>query len=390
MGSVARKIVTFFLISSSCFAAADTDGALKKIREQISTIQHDLTDSSARRTNSVSQLKKIRKLLTLQSKEITLSQNKIGQLNSSLDELAGQRAEVAARVEREKNTIRSRIMDLYKVAEIDQFNDRLKVVEALHFDLFAQKSFFLKKNLEREFADVTKLQEDVQHAMALELKILEERNKLDYYVLELKDKAAELSADKQIHEEIMKTNRVNHLEALRRIQALRESERELEKMLGQFESRAERATAGGASTLAGYKGKLLIPVGGAIVGRFGRSFNPRTNLLTFQKGISIDAASGSEVRAVHDGQVVYKGELKNYGSVVIVEHPGQYFSLYGQLSNAAVKEGNVLRAGDKIGITSHEPFYFEIRSKNVALNPMPWFSEGTLLAKKGDRNVQWQ
>ncbi|HRK02743.1 MAG TPA: peptidoglycan DD-metalloendopeptidase family protein [Oligoflexia bacterium] len=374
-------------IKNSMMAASKLNAdAIVHLRSEITSLQRELTESKVRETSSNSQLKKIKKLLSLQAREIQLSEQRILQLNTSLDELSRRRLEVALRIEEQKKIIRKRLLELYKLAGVDHFGDRFKLLEILNADVFAQKSYFLNKVLTRDIASVHKLQGDVQEALALELKILEERNKLDYYVFELKDKSAELTANRQIHQEILKTNRVNHLEALKRIRSLRESEMELEQMLDQFQHKKSETSE--PFSLASLKGQLELPVDGAIVSEFGRSFNPKTNLLTFQKGISIETAANSNVRAVHEGQVVYQGPLKNYGSIVILEHPGQYFSLYGQLAKTGLKVGDVLRKGELVGATSEAPFYFEIREKNVAVNPVQWINHQAVANfKNGGKHV---
>ncbi len=96
--------------------------------------------------------------------------------------------------------------------------------------------------------------------------------------------------------------------------------------------------------------------------------------MTFQKGIGIQAPQNQAVRSVAPGEVVFAGPLKNYGEVVIVEHPGKYFTLYGNLANATVKRGAKVSNATSLGRTSNESLYFEVREKNVAANPLTWLS----------------
>src|SRR5262249_16082020 len=156
------------------------------------------------------------------------------------------------------------------------------------------KTYFLSKSLHKDLASVERLKRDVQEALALELRILDQKNKLDYYVNELSDQATLLSAHEEVQKEILPPNRTSRLEALRRIRSMRESEHELDLMIGTLKSASGRADTG----LASLKGKLPAPPDGPVLSTFGKSFNSKTNLLTFQKGITLGARASSEVRAV--------------------------------------------------------------------------------------------
>ena len=271
-----------------------------------------------------------------------------------------------------------------------------------------QKAYFLAKTLGKELANVARLRENVTQAQVLELRILEEKNRLDYYVQEMHSEIALLGANEDVQKEIIRTNRTNRLEALSRVRSLRESEHELEKVLASFKPQLKPPTKPPtkppmvaqpiavssavqkplSSTdiltldLASLRGKLPFPVLGRVASSFGKSYNPKTNLLTFQKGITIEAAPMVEVKAVSDGKVVFAGPLKNYGLIAIVEHPGQYYTLYGQMGNVAIAEGAEVKQGRVLGRTSGEPLYFEIRNKNVAIDPIKWLSNGSITLSK--------
>jgi septal ring factor EnvC (AmiA/AmiB activator) len=358
------------LAAVAAFGAPDPNVELRTVRGEINSIERDLIETRESQANAGIQLKKIRRLLALQQKEIQLSRARVDQLEAGMKDLAARKQELLDSIERQKIALRLKLRELHRLTEMTPLDATwLADLEAQN-----QKAYFLAKNLRKDLSSVERLKADVQEALALELRILDEKNKLDYYVNELSDQATLLSANEEVQKEILRTNRTSRLDALRRMRSLRESERELDLMLGALRDAGGRVDAG----LAAMKGKLPAPLDGPVLSTFGKSFNSKTNLLTFQKGITLGTKPSADVRAVSSGKVAFAGPLKSYGLIVIVEHPGQFYTLYGQLGAVDVEEGALVRQGDALGKTSSEPLYFEIRDKNVAINPLQWLANGSI------------
>ena len=107
---------------------------------------------------------------------------------------------------------------------------------------------------------------------------------------------------------------------------------------------------------------------------FGRAFDPKSGLYIFKKGIDISTPHREVVKAVFPGKIAHVGELPDYGLVVIVDHGNHFYSLCGHLGKATRKLNEPVEKGDAIGVTgdSATPLYFEIRARNVAVNPLQW------------------
>ena len=87
------------------------------------------------------------------------------------------------------------------------------------------------------------------------------------------------------------------------------------------------------------------PVRGDILRRFGPvGVSERNN------GINIGAPAGSEVRAAAAGRVGYVGDdLAGQGLTVLVVHRDGWRSVYGHLGTATVRDGDDVRAGQRVG-----------------------------------------
>jgi septal ring factor EnvC (AmiA/AmiB activator) len=130
------------------------------------------------------------------------------------------------------------------------------------------------------------------------------------------------------------------------------------------------------SSFAKAKGKLPFPVSGNVVGRFGKTFDKASGLNVFKKGIEIASRASTDIRAISPGKIVYAGELPTYGRLTILDHGDHFYSICGHLGELTKKVGDSVAMGEKIGASdsSGTPVYFEIRAKNIPVDPMQWIA----------------
>ena len=135
----------------------------------------------------------------------------------------------------------------------------------------------------------------------------------------------------------------------RRRQAANESAKESGKPVPTtFEmSKDEKLIAGNFEK---NKGRLPLPVEkGFISGHFGVQPHPvLSHVTTNNKGIYIQAPSGSSARAVFEGVVTQCFMVPGSNSAVIVKH-GNYRTVYSNLTEIYVKEGDKVSTKQRIG-----------------------------------------
>ena len=123
------------------------------------------------------------------------------------------------------------------------------------------------------------------------------------------------------------------------------------------------------------KGKLTLPVRGAVGNQFG-AMRPDSTLAW--KGLFVRAASGQPVRAVAAGRVVFADWLRGFGNLLIVDHGDGYMSLYGNNETLYKQVGDVLHGGDTIasvgnsGGNEASGLYFELRHQGAPFDPLKW------------------
>jgi septal ring factor EnvC (AmiA/AmiB activator) len=136
-----------------------------------------------------------------------------------------------------------------------------------------------------------------------------------------------------------------------------------------------RPPAVGLGTL---RGQLPWPAEGRVVMGFGRQVHPRFGTETFRRGVDIEADEGAPIRAVYAGTVLYRGQLKGYGNLIILDHGAGYYTLYAHASEILVEEGDRVRAGQAIGRVGETGslegprLYFEVRYQGRPEDPEQW------------------
>lgn len=93
------------------------------------------------------------------------------------------------------------------------------------------------------------------------------------------------------------------------------------------------------------------------------------------KGIDIAGQRGQSIVSTAEGTVVYSGNaLRGYGNLVIVKHNDNYLSAYAHNERLLVKEGQSVKAGQKIATMGSSGansvrLHFEIRYQGKSVNP---------------------
>ena len=122
---------------------------------------------------------------------------------------------------------------------------------------------------------------------------------------------------------------------------------------------------------------LVVPARGRITLRYGEKSN--SSLGTTSKGITMTTRDGAQVVAPYDGRVVYSGEFRGYGQILIIEHGGRYHSLLAGVERLNAAVGQWVLAGEPVGVMGRPPsgkpeLYYELRRTGQPINPLPWLA----------------
>jgi septal ring factor EnvC (AmiA/AmiB activator) len=133
------------------------------------------------------------------------------------------------------------------------------------------------------------------------------------------------------------------------------------------------------------KGSLRLPAQGKRIKRFGDADATGGTL----KGISLQTRGAARITAPADGWVVYAGEFRSYGQLLIINAGGGYHVLLAGMSRIDVSLGQFVLAGEPIAVmgnsatpsqgddNSRPVLYVEFRKDGRPIDPDPWWAEAS-------------
>ncbi len=122
-------------------------------------------------------------------------------------------------------------------------------------------------------------------------------------------------------------------------------------------------------------------------GRRVLAFGDKTQFGGQSKGIVIETRSSAQITSPCDGWIVYAGEFRSYGQLLIINAGGGYHVLLAGLSQIDVQPGQFVLAAEPVGTMSsasdqgkspsNSPvLYVEFRKDGRPIDPNPWWVDG--------------
>ncbi|OFZ83366.1 MAG: hypothetical protein A2583_16105 [Bdellovibrionales bacterium RIFOXYD1_FULL_53_11] len=353
---------------------------LSGIRTRVMTMQEEIIDGLRRQSEAKSNLGKIKALMRLQREERKLCRDRVEQLENTIAELESRRGKLGESVLVHRKLIRRILAEIARAAQPEAGLRQLPEKELLE----APRRKVLANMVDRSLREIEAYKADLSDADNLQARILEEQQHLAYLLQELKEQEGVLELNRQLQADIIKRKHADRAAQLDNYRKLKSAEARVEYLIQEFNARKELEHAVETERVASremmkgafarMRGRLPMPVAGPLVSKFGRAFDSKSGLNVFRKGIEIAAPAKAQIRAISSGRIAYSGELPGYGKVTIVDHGNHFYSLCAKLGRISKKAGDPVAAGDEIGISDDAgaPTYFEIRARNIAVNPLQW------------------
>lgn len=348
---------------------ADRQAEMARTRRDLEDLRQKLTGLSRAESASLGRLEELREQVAVARRYVTQLTDLIDTRTEELAATSHEIEENSVRLEASKAELSGRLVALYKYGRLLPLQALLDAGSPAR--LF-RRVFYLRwlaRSDRRLAAELTELK-------AL---LAERRARLVNARAEL-----EQLRDERVREERrLETTRQSEDELLRRLRSERAAQRQIqEELAGSVErlqelirsleqQRADLEITDDKHHFVVNKGKLPWPLRGEIIARFGTRVHPRYQTTTANRGIDIAARPGSPAEAIHDGQVVYADQFLGYGRLVILDHGGGFYTLYGNLDEIEVTVGARVPAGGTTGRV-RDYLHFEIRRGGQPVDPLEW------------------
>ena len=403
--ATALKVIPLLLFSLAvpiAAAAQNVGGDLKEAEKELqqSKSKSKSLDRQDRRLDR--ELGQLQRARVVAARQIQALETKINELETEVRDLNG--------VEKVKNALLADRRAQYAqvlsaIHRLSLFPPEAVVVQPLKPADLVRTAILLQSTVPRLQDQASRIRDDLLALNETRDHILESRRRLEDARKEIdvqRSKLASLQLEKsRERDEIASARRAE----AKRLAALTAKVTDLRDLFGRLEADRERApaaaplskprenpgipvkndtgrpaAAGPAETGLGSrrpisraKGRLPLPVVGRVKGRYGEMIRPGIT----RKGIEIETAAEAQVVAPYDGKVVFAGNFRGYGQLLIIEHSEGYHSLLAGMTRIDGTPGQWLLAGEPVGVmgpaAQEKPsLYVEFRRKGRPINPLPW------------------
>lgn len=121
--------------------------------------------------------------------------------------------------------------------------------------------------------------------------------------------------------------------------------------------------------------------------RVNRGFRPASD--RDHQGVDLGGARGTPILSAHEGLVIYAGrDFRGYGNMVLVEYSREWATLYAHLDRILVREGQILKAGEKLGTMGRTGratgvhLHFELIHDRRPIDPLPYLMRSQKYASR--------
>jgi len=322
-------IFAVFAVSSSYVVVAQapdrarTEALARRATERMQALQREADRLASEERSLIGDLRKLeidRQMKAEQVKQIDAESAKV---EADIEATSARMDTLQASEQAERPELRARLVEMYKLGQARYLRLLLSTPDVRRLGQTARTVATLAK-LDRE--RIASHQRTLGELTASRATLEERRRQLT--ALHADAVKAEAAAQRAAQ---ARNDLIRDIDKRRDLNA--QLSGELQAAQQKLQASLREIAAGGAAAdtaslpLRPFRGDLDWPAAGAVV----RRFNPSGKSGVASNGIEIAAAEGADALAVHDGIVAFAGPFSGFGNLVIIDHGGQTFSLYGDL-----------------------------------------------------------
>jgi septal ring factor EnvC (AmiA/AmiB activator) len=381
--------LTFFVLVGLCFVATgwaekksakQIDALLKDEQKELSLLkkkiakQNKLISSAGKKEGQLlSNLKKVNNQIKLKERELKIYQWNFLINKKKLAKLEGNLKTNVKKIKVQKRLLGKRFRQLYKEGSVFP----LKVAfSSENASQFFQHLKYMELIVQHDASLITDYKYQLEGMKTEKQSLLSVRAKLVRLEKDALGKRGEFKKAQQDKKHFLKKIKKKKQFRIRTRKELQNASKNLNSLITKLLS---KLVSGEGLDILDKKGRLALPVKGKILNKFGRIKDKQYGSFIVHNGINIKTRTGTPVRSIFNGKVLYTGELEGYGNLVIIGHGKDFHSLYGHLDRIDAKINQVVQIGDIIGLSGDtgslvgETLYLEMREKGKPIEPLRWF-----------------
>ena len=405
MNHIKHIIINFLVLTCLCFADKTSN-----------EIQEDINNKNSELDQLINEINRYETLINEKSKEedlnneiitqidikIELTEKLIKRLTDEENYLSKQIYKTKENIEKQeqelfilKNQLKNRLRYLYKygksnlLKQITQTTDwNKKIYRSKYLEILNEYENQIKKRIKKNIDNLKIEKKQLEKEQRTKKNLIAEKNKkFDSLENDKKLKSSYLSKiktqkDKLEKDLISKKEMREKIEKIiKKLYSDKKETKKREQELAKIRSEKNKSTSG---NFAKMKGKLIWPVKGKIIGKFGVYKNQELNIFTENLGIDIKTNTNEKVYSVLDGVILTITNIRDYGNIIILDHGAGYYTVYSNLKNITVYEGQYVDTythlaevaqGTNSNYNDENIFNFQIWLNQEKLNPENWIKK---------------
>ena len=389
------KFIFFFLFFAFVIGQSDDrdydeelryqNDAINSLKTEISQLRSKIKSAESRERSASSRISSIDEEISLTAKLIQSLKNeeektrkRILQLKRNILENEQKLESLRARYKKRvvNSYLKGRLTDLERVFSSTTW--RQAMYRTHYFRIISDIEKKMTKKIERLLIDISqqKLELEAMLRDNLNLKRNKEKEMSSYRNMRI-NREKELNRIRTDKKAL--ANYVNEKEA--GVQQLESIIKQVLEDKARFQREARIRQQQEALKTKSFKslaGQLPWPAEGRIIAKFGRQWNPKLKTTTENPGIDIKGQPGSAIRTILGGVVTTITYIRGYGTTIIVDHGGGFYTVYSHVTNIQATVDSEIRNGDVIaymgdsGSINGSKLHFEIWGKGQKLDPEKW------------------
>ena len=375
-GSLAAAVSVALIVSvSGAFGVVSPDDKrreLQDLQERIGALEETLVQTRGQRDSLLRELEELERRVGRISRALRDLARDLLDRTQAMDRLQQERALREGKLESHRAALKRQLRAAFVMGR----QERLKLLLSQEQPglLSRMMAYHEYVSLARA-GHIREIGARLEELRAVQAAVAEERSQLQRLHAERMAEQEQLDATRSQREELVaELDRVLQ-EKDASLASLKRDAAALEELIERLERDASAVGDQGREPIARRKGQLAWPVAGRLSVRFGSA---RASGGLEWDGVVINAAPGTEVKAIHRGRVAFADWLRGFGLLIILDHGEGYMSLYG-FNQALLKEtGEWVEESDTIALVgdsggrNHSSLYFGIRHRGRPNNPRNW------------------
>ena len=359
--------------------------AIDKVRKEIEKTRRRIKSEKQKEKSTARRLSNIDKEMSLTDKLYTQLKQELGKTETKIDKLSKVIRANERKLEILRDRYTARVVQMYKKGTLSDIEKLLSstswrqaVYRAKYMGIISDIDQKTQNKIKSLLIDIGKQRIGLESSY---------RNKVRLKKDQEESKVTLRASRKKRQQELDKI-RKNQSELTKYLEEKQAGMQELESLLKKVRrdkssyDRADRIRKQQAAlktqTFGKLKGQLPWPATGRVVKRFGRTWNSERKTTTDNPGIDIKGKPGSPIRSVIGGIITIITYIRGYGTTIIIDHGGGFYTVYSHVTNVETNEESEVRAGDiiaymgDVGSIDGSKLHFEIWGHGQKLNPEKW------------------